>query len=212
MRELTDNPVKSNDSPKAVSTTGCRTLETATSVGGIGATVCFSIFYPNPLKYTDPDGRSDDEQIDNEMSNIIPLETQLPIPSKEDLTKYLSENIASDNTIALDSFQEDKKSPEKIELKLAHPTFTINEDDMSFSIQANDAGLSNNTGFVNIDADFDIQIDKNFSFHLDLRKFRPTLGINLRPFSIGQLGVDIIKKENIKERSRIDIYFTLSTK
>ncbi|MDR0604774.1 MAG: hypothetical protein LBG80_10770, partial [Bacteroidales bacterium] len=40
-----------------VTTTEGRTLGTATSVGGAGVTVWFSIFYPNPLKYTDPDGK-----------------------------------------------------------------------------------------------------------------------------------------------------------
>jgi hypothetical protein len=57
MRELTDSQVKSTVSPKAAITTEGRTLGTATLVGGGGATVCFSVFYPDSLKYTDPDGR-----------------------------------------------------------------------------------------------------------------------------------------------------------
>jgi hypothetical protein len=59
MQGLVDSQVNSTVSTKAVPITGGRTLGTATSVGGAGATVWFSVFYPNPLKYTDPDGRSD---------------------------------------------------------------------------------------------------------------------------------------------------------
>jgi hypothetical protein len=58
MRELTDSQVNSADSPRTAIATGGRTLGTVTSVGGAGAVVWFSVFYPNPLKYTDPDGKS----------------------------------------------------------------------------------------------------------------------------------------------------------
>jgi hypothetical protein len=64
MQTLTDSQVNSTDSPRAVPTTGGRTLGTATSVGGAGAVVWFSVFYPNPLKYTDPDGNADRMGVD----------------------------------------------------------------------------------------------------------------------------------------------------
>jgi hypothetical protein len=55
MYGLTDNSARTFVPPKAA--TWSKTHETATSIGGAGAVVCVSIFYPNPLKYTDPDGR-----------------------------------------------------------------------------------------------------------------------------------------------------------
>jgi hypothetical protein len=58
MRELVDSQVQSTVPPRTAITIGGRTLGTATSVGGAGATVCFSVFYPDPLKYTDPDGNT----------------------------------------------------------------------------------------------------------------------------------------------------------
>jgi hypothetical protein len=61
MQGLVDSLVKSTVPSKAVITTGGRTHETATSVGGAGAAVCFSVSNPICLVYTDPDGRDDEE-------------------------------------------------------------------------------------------------------------------------------------------------------
>jgi hypothetical protein len=54
---LIDDPVKFAVSPTTNIVSGGRTLKTTTSVGGPGATVCFSLSCPIRLKYTDPDGR-----------------------------------------------------------------------------------------------------------------------------------------------------------
>jgi hypothetical protein len=62
MQGLVDSLIKSTVPSKAVITTGGRTLETATSVGGIRATVCFFVSNPICLVYTDPDGRTDRSQ------------------------------------------------------------------------------------------------------------------------------------------------------
>jgi hypothetical protein len=58
MQGLTDNPIKLTVPSKAVIATGGRTLGTATSVGGAGATVYFPVSDPICLVYTDPDGNA----------------------------------------------------------------------------------------------------------------------------------------------------------
>jgi hypothetical protein len=56
MYGLIDSPIKLSVSPKIKIVSGGQTLRTATSLGGSGATVRFSVPDPIRLVYTDPDG------------------------------------------------------------------------------------------------------------------------------------------------------------
>jgi hypothetical protein len=72
MQGLIDSLVRSSISPKTIVATESQILRTATSVGGTGATVCFSVPDPICLVYTDPDGREDEE-----LTTYIPREFAL---------------------------------------------------------------------------------------------------------------------------------------
>jgi hypothetical protein len=62
MQGLRENRKKPAILRKALVISDDKTLATATAVGGNGAGACFLVVFLDPLKYTDPDGREDENE------------------------------------------------------------------------------------------------------------------------------------------------------
>jgi hypothetical protein len=75
MRGLRGNRKKPAVRRKALVVSGDKTLATATSLGGPGATVRFSLSNPIRLVYTDPDGMADEDTITgtSDSHNIVEI-------------------------------------------------------------------------------------------------------------------------------------------
>jgi hypothetical protein len=81
---------------------------------------------------------------------------------------------------------------------------TIIKDDIHLSVEGKDGKLSVDNTFADLDADLDIEMGKNASFHIDIRKFRPTISITNEP----HVYIDIKRDDDVKKRSRIEVYVT----